>query len=53
MAQRENKKSLKERARDLIQGVMEAIESLLPSAQPKLVPVRAVSRPRAPQRRRR
>lgn len=53
MAERENKKSLKNRAQDLIQGVMEAIESVLPSAQPKLVPVRATSRPRIPQRRRR
>ena len=52
MAERENKKSLKERAQDFIQGVVEAVESLLPSAQPKLVPVRVVSRPRAPQRRR-
>ena len=54
MAERENKKSLKSRAQDLIQGVVEAIESLLPSAQPKLIPVRAVSRPRQmPHRRRR
>ena len=53
MAERENKKSLKERAQDLIQGLVEAVESLLPSAQPKLVPVRTVSRPRVPQRRRR
>ena len=52
MAERENKKSLKERAQDLIQGLVEAVGSLLPSAQPKLVPVRAVSRPRSPQRRR-
>jgi hypothetical protein len=52
MAERENKKSLKSRAQDLIQGVVEAIESMLPSAQPKLIPVRAVSRPRVPHRRR-
>lgn len=52
MAERENKKSLKSRAQDLIQGVVEAIESLLPSAQPRLVPVRATSRPRMPHRRR-
>jgi hypothetical protein len=53
MAERENKKSLKSRAQDLIQGVVEAIESMLPSAQPKLIPVRVVARPRIPQQRRR
>jgi hypothetical protein len=54
MAERENKKSLKSRAQDLLQGVVEAIESLFPSARPQLVPVRATSRPRPriPHRRR-
>jgi hypothetical protein len=46
MAERENKKSLKDRAQDIIQGVVEAVESLFPSPSPRLIPVRAVSRPR-------
>jgi hypothetical protein len=46
MAERENKKSLKDRAQEVIQGVVEAIESLFPSPSPMLIPVRTVSRPR-------
>ena len=49
----ENKKSLKDHAQDVIQGLIEAIESVFPSPQPKLIPVRAVSRPRHPRARRR
>jgi hypothetical protein len=50
MAERENKKSLKDRAQEIIQGLVEAVESLLPSASPTLIPVRATGRPR-PRRR--
>lgn len=52
MAEHENKKSLKDRAQEMLQGVMEAVESLLPSQQPKLIPVRVVARPPMPRRRR-
>ena len=50
MAERENKKSLKDRAQEIIQGILEAVESVFPSPAPMLIPVRAVSRPR-PRRR--
>ncbi len=52
MAERENKKSLKDRAQEIIQGVVEAVESLFPSPSPILIPVpiRAAARPR-PRRR--
>ena len=52
MAAREKRKSLKSRAQEVIQGVVEALESLLPSPQPKLIPVRVRSNP-APRTRRR
>ena len=50
MAERENKKSLKDRAQEILQGLVEAVESLLPSVSPPLIPVRVVGRPR-PRRR--
>ena len=59
MAERENKKSLKDRAQEIIQGVVqdvvEAVESLLPSARPTLIPVRVTGhqRPRHQRSRRR
>jgi hypothetical protein len=46
MAERENKKSLKDRAQDVIQGLIEAVESVFPSPERELVPVRVVARPR-------
>lgn len=46
MAERENKKSLKDRAQEIIQGVVEAVESLFPGPSPTLIPVRTVNRPR-------
>lgn len=46
MAERENKKSLKDRAQEIIQGVVEAVESLFPAPTPTLIPVRANGRPR-------
>lgn len=46
MAERENKKSLKDRAQEIIQGVVEAVESLFPGPSPTLIPVRAKPRPR-------
>jgi hypothetical protein len=52
MAEREpeNKKSLKDRAQEVIQGVVEALESMFP--QPQLTPVPVVVRPRQRPRRR-
>ena len=50
MAERENKKSLKDRAQELVQGVVDAVESLFP-APPQLIPVPV--RPSAPRRGRR
>ncbi len=47
MADRENKKSLKDRAQELVQGVVDAIESLFPTP-PQLIPA-----PARPSRRRR
>jgi hypothetical protein len=49
MAERENKKSLKDRAQELVQGVVDAIESLFPAPQ-QLIP--APARPRPTRRRR-
>jgi len=49
MDERENKKSLKDRAQEAIQGVVEALESLFPAPTPVLIPVRpgrGVQRPR-------
>jgi hypothetical protein len=46
----EKKKSLKDQAQELLQGVADALESLLP--QPELLPVPVVVKP-APHRRRR
>ena len=40
MDERENKKSLKDRAQEVIQGVVEALESLFPAPAPTLVPIR-------------
>lgn len=51
MTERENKKSLKDRAQEVIQGVMEAIESLLPNEQPRLIPVRVARPPMRPRQR--
>lgn len=48
MADRENKKSLKDRAKELIQGVVDAVESLFP--QPQLSPIPVASRPRGRRR---
>ena len=48
MAERENKKSLKDRAKDVIQGLIEAVESAFPSPERGLVPVRVVARPSRP-----
>ena len=45
------KKSIKEQAEELWQGVLDALESLV-APEPQLVPVR-VRRPRHPRRRRR
>ena len=45
MAERENKKSLKDRAQEILQDVVEAVESIF-TPTPELIPVRAVSRPR-------
>jgi hypothetical protein len=39
MGERDNKKPLKERAQELIQGVVEALESLFPAPPPRLVPI--------------
>jgi hypothetical protein len=50
MAERENKKSLKDRAQELVQGVVDAIESLFPAPQ-QLIPIPV--RPSAPRRGRR
>jgi hypothetical protein len=52
MAERNNKKSLKDRVQELVQGVVDAVESLFP-APPQLIPVavRPAQRP-APRRRR-
>jgi hypothetical protein len=52
MAERENKKSLKDRAQEIIQGLVEAVESLFPGPVPTLIPVRAGTRQR-PRRQRR
>lgn len=49
MAERENKKSLKDRAQELVQGVVDALESLFPAPR-QLIPV-PVRRP-TPRRRR-
>ena len=49
MAEREKKKPLKERAQEVVQGVIDALESLFPAPQ-QLIPV-PVTRP-APRRRR-
>ena len=38
MAERDTKKSLKDRAQDLVQGVVDAIESLFPAPQ-QLIPI--------------
>lgn len=51
MAERENKKSLKDRAQELVQGMVDAIESMFP-APPQLIPV-AARPPRRPAPRRR
>jgi hypothetical protein len=53
MTERENKKSLKDRAKDVIQGLIEAVESAFPSPERELVPVRVVARPRPMRSRRR
>ena len=45
MAERETKKSLKDRAQELVQGVVDAVESLFPAPQ-QLIPIPA--RPSAP-----
>jgi hypothetical protein len=47
--ERDNEKSLKDRAKELIQGVVGALESLFPAPAPQLVPVPV--RPRRPIRR--
>lgn len=39
-------KSLKDRARELVEDVLEALEDLLPLPEPRLVPIPAPSRPR-------
>lgn len=52
MAERENKKSLKDRAQELVQGVVDAVESLFP-APPQLIPVVVRPAPRPAPRRRR
>jgi hypothetical protein len=39
MGERDNKKPIKERAQELIQGVVEALESLFPAPRPQLVPI--------------
>ncbi len=39
MGERDNKKGLKEHAQELIQGVVEALESLFPAPRPELVPI--------------
>jgi hypothetical protein len=52
MAERENKKSLKDRAQELIQGVVDAVESLFPAPQ-QLIPVAVRPAPRPGYRRRR
>jgi hypothetical protein len=52
MAERENKKSLKDRAQELVQGLVDAVESLFPAPQQLIpIPVRPNRRP-APRRRR-
>jgi hypothetical protein len=53
MTERENKKSFKDRAKDVIQGLIEAVESAFPSPERELVPVRVVARPRPMRSRRR
>jgi hypothetical protein len=52
MAEREHKKSLKDRAQEIIQGVVEAFESLFPSPTPTLIPVRTGGRTAVRPRRR-
>jgi hypothetical protein len=52
MAEREHKKSLKDRAQELVQGVVDAVESLFPAPQ-VLIPIPVRSGPRHPPRRRR
>jgi hypothetical protein len=47
--ERDNEKSLKDRAKELIQGVVGALESLFPEPPRQLVPVPV--RPRRPVRR--
>ena len=47
MAERENKKSFKDRAQELVQGVVDAVESLFPAPQ-QLIPIPAASRPAPP-----
>jgi hypothetical protein len=49
MAEHENKKSLKDRAQEVIQGVVDALESLFPAPQ-QLIPIPVTARPR-PRRR--
>lgn len=50
MAERENKKSLKDRAQELVQGVVDAIESLFPAPQ-QLIPIPVRPGPRRGRRR--
>jgi hypothetical protein len=52
MAEREHKKSLKDRAQELVQGVVDAVESLFPAPQ-QLIPIAARPAPRPNPRRRR
>jgi hypothetical protein len=50
-SEREKKKSLKDRAQELVQGVSEALESLFPQPQLLPIPVSGNSRPiRRPRR---
>jgi hypothetical protein len=51
MADRENKKSLKDRAQELVQGVVDAVESLFPAPQ-QLIPIPVRSTRPVPRRRR-
>jgi hypothetical protein len=50
--ERENKKSLKDHAQELVQGVVDAIESLFPAPQ-QLIPIPVRPSPRPVPRRRR
>jgi hypothetical protein len=52
MAERDNKKSLKQRAAEALQTVVDALQALLPEPTPQLIPVRVRSAPRHPRARR-